>query len=44
MDEKIKSNPLENYYPVSDGRSEVYGMGDLDEWSTRQFGLNPLKR
>ena len=44
MDEKIKATPSENYYQVVDGRDEVYGVGDLDEWSTRQFGLNPLKR
>jgi len=44
MDEKIKTNPSENYYQVSDGRAEVYGVGDLDEWATKQFGLTPLKR
>eukprot|EP00826_Nyctotherus_ovalis_P033810 TRINITY_DN2756_c0_g8_i1.p1 TRINITY_DN2756_c0_g8~~TRINITY_DN2756_c0_g8_i1.p1 ORF type:complete len:426 (+),score=144.32 TRINITY_DN2756_c0_g8_i1:122-1399(+) len=44
MDEKIKATPSDNYYPVTDGRDEVYGIGDLDEWATRQFGLNPSKR
>lgn len=44
VDEKIKATPSENYYAVADGRDEVYGIGDLDEWATRQFGLNPSKR
>jgi len=44
IDEKIKATPSDNYYAVTDGRAEVYGVGDLDEWATRQFGLAPQKR
>jgi hypothetical protein len=43
MDEKIKSNPLESYYKVSDSRSEVAVLGDGSAWEAKQAGLTASK-
>jgi hypothetical protein len=43
MDEKIKSNPLESYYKVSDSRSEVAVLGDGSTWEAKQAGLTASK-
>lgn len=43
MDEKIKNNPLDSYYKVSDSRSEVAVLGDGSVWEAKQAGLTASK-
>lgn len=38
-DEKIKTNPLESYYKVSDAREERIMEGEADSWVQKQCGL-----
>jgi len=43
MDEKIKNNPLESYYKVSDARSEITVMDNGGKWEAKQGGLTASK-
>ena len=43
MDEKIKNNPLDSYYKVSDARSEITVLGDGSKWEAKQSGLTSSK-
>ena len=43
LDDKIKSNPLESYYKVSDSRSEIAVLGDGGTWEAKQAGLTASK-
>ena len=43
LDDRIKNNPLESYYKVSDARSEVAVLGDGSKWEAKQAGLTASK-
>ena len=43
LDQKIKNNPLDSYYKVSDARTEVAVLGDDSRWEAKQSGLTASK-